>query len=181
MDDFRKNAYEVKCRTVMKALERNNMNPHFCSTREEAADLVMSMIGENDVVSWGGSVTVDQLGVKQRLAEKGIKTIDRDSGKTLEENFALRREGLMSDVYLTGTNAITYDGELVNIDGIGNRVAAMAYGPNKVIFVVGANKICPDIDYAFKRVKNDVCPENSYRMNKDTPCRVIMIAEELGF
>ncbi|MEE3362589.1 MAG: lactate utilization protein [Anaerovoracaceae bacterium] len=172
MDEYRKQAYEVKCKTVMKALERNNMNPHFCSTKEEAADLVMSMIGENDVVSWGGSVTIDELGVKERLGEKGIKVIDRDAAPTLEENFRLRREGLLSDVYLTSTNAITYDGELLNIDGLGNRVAAMAYGPSKVIFVVGANKICPDLDYAYKRVKVDACPENAIRTNNNTPCRV---------
>ena len=169
---FKEKAYELKCKTVMKGIKKRNMNPYYCSTKEEAADLVMQMIGENDVVSWGGSVTIDELGVKEKIVEKGIKVIDRDSAPTIEENFQRRREGLLADVYLTSANAVTTDGELVNIDGLGNRVAAMAYGPNKVIFVVGANKICFDVDSAFKRIRTAACPENAQRTNQKTPCRV---------
>lgn len=172
MNEFKKEANRTKCQTVMKALEKNNMKPYFCETKAEAADLVMSLIDDDAVVSWGGSYTIDELGVKDRIKAKGNKVIDRDEAPTFEENFQKRRESLLSDIFLTSANAITFDGTLVNIDNLGNRVAAMAFGPKKVVFVISANKICRDIDTAFKRVRTVTCPENAIRTDRETPCRI---------
>lgn len=172
MNNVKKRAYKTKCETVIKALEKSNMKAYYCADAREAREKVLSMINQDDVVSWGGSITLDEIEVKEKITELGIKFIDRDTAASPEENIERRRQGLLADVFITGSNAVTLGGELVNIDGAGNRVAAMAYGPKKVIFVVGANKICTDIDSALKRIRLDACVENAEKMGVDTPCRV---------
>ena len=158
---------KVKIETVIKNLEKRNMKGYYCETAEEARELALSMIGENDVVSWGGSETVVQIGIKEYLKN----VIDRDAAPP-EDFIKVRREALLSDVFLTSTNAITMDGELVNIDGMGNRVAAMIFGPNKVIVIAGANKIVKNEAAAIARIKTEACPPNCIRLAKKTPCAV---------
>lgn len=156
---------KVKIDTIIKNLEKRNMNGYYCETVEEARNLVLSMINDEEVVSWGGSETVVQLDIKKDLK----KVIDRDAVPP-EEFMQVRRDALLSDVYLTSTNAITMEGELVNIDGMGNRVAAMCFGPNKVIVIAGANKIVKDEAAAIARIKTEACPPNCIRLGKKTPC-----------
>ena len=156
---------KVKIETIIKNLEKRNMNGYYCETAEDARALILSMINDEDVVSWGGSETVVQLDIKKELK----KVIDRDAVPP-EEFMKVRRDALLSDVYLTSTNAITMDGELVNIDGMGNRVAAMCFGPNRVIVVAGVNKIVKDETAAIARIKTDACPPNCIRLGKKTPC-----------
>ena len=158
---------KVKIETVIKNLEKRNMKGHYCETVEDAKALVLSMIKEDDVVSWGGSVSVNQIGVKEELKN----VIDTSAAKP-EEALPLRRKALTCDVFLTSTNAVTMDGELVNIDGMGNRVAAMCFGPDKVIVVAGANKIVKDEAAAIARIKTEACPPNCIRLSKKTPCAV---------
>lgn len=165
MDAIVKKANKVKAETVIKNLEKRNMKGYYCETVEEARNLVLSMINDDDVVSWGGSVTIDQLEVKPHLK----KVIDREAAPP-EDFIKVRREALLCDVFLTSTNAVTYDGELVNIDGMGNRVAAMCFGPNKVIVVAGVNKIAKDEKDAISRIKTEACPANCIRLSKNTPC-----------
>ena len=156
---------KVRIDTVIKNLEKRNMKGHYCETAEEAKALVLSMIKEDDVVSWGGSETINQLGVKDEL-----KNVINTSTTNPAEAVPLRKKALTSDVFLTSTNAITMEGELVNIDGMGNRVAAMCFGPDKVIVVAGANKIVKDEAAAIARIKNVACPPNCIRLAKKTPC-----------
>lgn len=156
---------KVKIETIIKNLEKRNMKGYYCETAEDAKALILSMIKDEDVVSWGGSITINQLGVKEELKN----VIDTSAAKP-EEAVALRKQALLADVFLTSTNAITMDGELVNIDGMGNRVAAMCFGPDKVIVVAGANKIVRDEAAAIARIKTDACPPNCIRLMKKTPC-----------
>lgn len=158
-------ANKVKIETIIKNLEKRNMKGYYCETAEEAKAKALSLIGDEDVVSWGGSETVVELGIKSALK----KVIDRDAAAP-EDFMKVRREALLCDVFLTSTNAITMDGELVNIDGTGNRVAAMCFGPNRVIVIAGVNKIVRDEESAIKRIKTEACPPNCIRLNRDTPC-----------
>lgn len=162
-----KKGNEVKIKTIIGNLERRNMKGYYCENMEEARKMVLSMIGDDDLVAWGGSVTIEELDLKPDLK----KFLDRDMAAA-DDFLEVRRQALLSDVFLTSTNAITLDGELVNIDGMGNRVAAMCFGPNKVIVVAGANKIAENEEAAISRIKTEACPPNSIRLGKETPCAV---------
>lgn len=165
MNDIMKKGNKVKAETIISSLEKRNMKGYYCEDAEAARKLILSMIDDEEVVSWGGSETIDQLGIKGELKN----VIDRDAAPP-EDFIKVRREALLADVFLTGTNAITMEGELVNIDGMGNRVAAMCFGPNKVIIVAGVNKIVKDEETAIARIKTDACPPNCIRLGKTTPC-----------
>lgn len=165
MDAVTKRANKIKIGTIIENLEKRNMKGYYCQDAGEAKELALSLIGEDDVVAWGGSVTVDQIGIRSELKN----VIDRDAAPP-EDFIKVRRDALLSDVFLTSTNAITMDGELVNIDGMGNRVAAMCFGPGKVIVIAGANKIVRDEEAALARIKTDACPPNCVRLLKKTPC-----------
>lgn len=165
MDSITKKANKVKINTIISNLEKRNMKGYYCKDAAEAKELVLSMIKDEDLVSWGGSVTLDQIGIKEEL-----KNVINTSATKPEDAIALRKKALLSDVFLTSTNAITLEGEMVNIDGMGNRVAAMCFGPDKVIVVAGANKIAEDEKTAISRIKSDSCPPNCLRLLKKTPC-----------
>ena len=173
MEKTIKAANEIRIKTVIENLEKRNITGHYCGTREEAAELIVSMIPENAEVSWGGSYTLDQLDIKDRLKAGPYDVNDPmeirdDRVSTIE----LRRKALNCDVYLSSLNAITMDGEIVNIDGTGNRVAAIVFGPEKVILVAGSNKIVFSEADAVNRIRNEACPPNCIRLGKKTPCAV---------
>ncbi len=165
MNDFVKQANKKKIQQVIKNLEKRNMSGYGCDNIQEANEKILSMIGEGDLVSWGGSVTLDQMGIKDRLSH----VIDAQKAPP-EKAYEEKRRALLSDVYLTSTNAITMEGELVNIDGNGNRVAAMCFGPHKVIVVAGANKIAEDEAAALARIRTEASPPNCIRLGRKTPC-----------
>ena len=130
----------------------------------------MELIPETDVVSWGGSVSIDAIGLKDAVKARN-KVINRDLAKTPEEKVEIMRQALLCDTFITSTNAISEDGQLVNIDGNGNRVAAMVYGPRQVIMIVGMNKVCRDVDAAMKRARGTAAPINAQKFgNLPTPC-----------
>ncbi len=168
--DFVKEGYKVKSAAVIKNLERRNMEGFYCETIEEAVEKAMSMIKQDDTVGWGGSTTIDQIGIKKLLQEKSITVIDRDKVSDPEEKVKLMKKALTSNVFLTSVNAITMDGELLNIDGNGNRLAAYCYGPDSVIVIAGMNKIVTDLDAALKRARLDSTVPNTFRTNSKTPC-----------
>lgn len=177
MDNL-KESYKVKSATIIKNLQKRNMEGYYCETKEQAKAKIISLINQDAVVSWGGTVTIDQIGVKEALKENNIKVIDRDTAKTPEERTKLLKKALTADAYLTSTNAITMEGELVNIDGTGNRVAAYCYGPDSVIVVAGMNKVSRDVESAMKRVRTDACVPNTIRFNLKTPCALTGICGE---
>lgn len=170
--DFMKKAYRVKCETIIKNLQRRNMEGFYVDTKEEAIEKVMSLIKQDDVVSWGGSYTIEELGIKKLIAEKQISVIDRDTARSPEERWQIMKNALTADVFLTSANAITMDGELLNIDGNGNRLAAYTFGPDSVIVVAGVNKIVPQLSDALGRARTEATVPNAIRLNMQTPCSV---------
>lgn len=168
--DFVKEGYKVKGATVIKNLEKRNMEGYYFETVKEAVEKAMSMIKQDDVVGWGGSTTIDQIGIKKLLEEKKITVIDRDKVSDPKEKVKLMKKALTSDVFLTSANAITMDGEILNIDGNGNRLAAYCYGPDSVIVIAGMNKIVTDLDVALKKARLDATVPNTFRTNSKTPC-----------
>lgn len=148
--------------------EINRFGFDYVETIEEGCQLVNQMIHEGDVVSHGGSVTLNECGIIDLLkSRKDITYLDRENCEDVQK---LYRECFSADVYLTGSNAITKKGELYNVDGNGNRVAAMLFGPKKVIVIIGVNKIVENIDEAVKRVEEVAAVKNNIRLNKKNPC-----------
>ena len=156
---------------VAENLRKKNFEVVVVKDGAEALNAALELIPEGSVVGMGGSMTVREIGLLDALRAGNYDLCDQyEEGISKEENFRRRRRGLTADVFVTGTNAITREGALVNIDGIGNRVAAISFGPEKVVLIVGRNKICDDIHKALDRVQNYVAPKNAKRFGVDTPC-----------
>lgn len=155
---------------VVEALTKRHFEAYYVSDSKDVAAKVMELIPAGASVSWGGTTTVDQLGIKKLLADKGYTLIDRDTAKSPEEREEIMHQALMSDFFLMSSNAITEDGELFNIDGKGNRVAALCYGPKNILIIAGMNKIVPDMDAAYDKVRNYTSPVNAMRFCDATPC-----------
>ncbi|MFC1937974.1 lactate utilization protein [Chloroflexota bacterium] len=156
---------------VINSLEKNNMTAIYVKTKEEALEKALSMIPKGSEVGHGGSLTLEQIGMMDALRKGDFRFIDRRKpGLSEDEMDRLRRDSLLTDVFLMSTNALTIDGKLVNIDGTGNRVAALCYGPSKVIIIAGINKIVPDQEAAIQRIKNYVTPIQVKRQGHVSPC-----------
>ena len=151
------------------ALERNNMKPYIAETKEEALEVVKTLVKEGDTVASGGSMTLKETGVSDLLANGSYNYHDRNglSGDELKKCF---RAAFSADVYFSSANAITENGELYNVDGNANRIAAITFGPDSVVIVAGYNKIVPDLDSAVKRVKECAAPPNGKRLGLETYC-----------
>ena len=158
---------------IVKALEKRHFEAYYCPTKEEAVEKVMSLIPKGDLVGWGGSTTLKELGILDRIYAEGYDLIDRRTAKTFEERQEIGRRCLLVDTYLSSSNAITEDGQLLNIDGLGNRVAAITFGPKNVIIVAGINKVVRDLDCAMARIKTIAGPLNIQRFPDSTvTCRI---------
>lgn len=167
---YKSKANKVQIQEIIKNLEKRGMKGYYCENAREASEKLLSLIPDGALVSWGSSQTLDEIEVKDKLPLINARVLDPMSFKDPEEAYTARINALSSDVFLTGTNAITLDGELVNIDGSGNRVAGLCFGPRKVIVVVGANKIARDEEAAMARIKTVACVANCIRLDKKTPC-----------
>lgn len=141
MDANTKKRYDKAGPQVVKALEKRHFEAYYVSAAAEAVEKVVELIPKEHTVSWGGTATVDALGIKQRLAQEGIALIDRDTAQTPQERQEMLKKALTCGTFLMSSNAISADGQLVNIDGTGNRVAALCFGPEQVIVVAGMNKV----------------------------------------
>ncbi len=168
----RKMQYDKAGPKVAEALNKRYFEAYYCPDRDTAVQKVLELISADDTVSWGGTLTVDELGIKDLLRARGQRLIDRDSAQSNEERVELMRQGLLADTFLTSSNAVTADGQLFNIDGNGNRVAAFCYGPKQVIVVAGMNKVVTDIHEGVKRIRAMACPANAIRLGRRTPCAV---------
>lgn len=169
------NYWQQRLQDLKKTLEHNNFEVYIAERPAEARDIVFKTILPAlapSTMSWGGSMTLAETGIQDALLnDSGVEIINPyAAGISREEAFELRRKALLSDLYFTGTNAITEDGRLVNLDGFGNRVAALHFGPRNVVVVVGRNKIVPGIEEAMMRIKNYVAPINVMRLDRKTPC-----------
>ncbi|MBQ1985716.1 MAG: lactate utilization protein [Clostridia bacterium] len=166
----RTEAMELKIRRTMAALEKNNMHAYYAPSSADAVNIVESLLKEGDTISCGGSVTLDATGVKALMRSGTYNFLDREAVATDAERQVIYRKTFSADAFLTSSNAITENGELYNIDGGGNRVAAMLFGPEKVIVVAGYNKIVRDLEAAAVYVKSLTTPANALRLHLDTPC-----------
>jgi hypothetical protein len=154
---------------VVKALKERFFDAFYFDDPGEAADKIFSLIPKEHQVSWGGSKTLLDLGIQARLEKEGYNLLDRDKAQSPEERTEIMRRALLCDTYLCGTNAIAEDGRLVNIDGYGNRAAAMIFGPKQVIIAAGMNKVAKTCEDALSRAKNIAAPLNIQRFAQLTP------------
>lgn len=162
---------DAKIEKTMKALERNKIKPYYAENREQLLDIVRSLIKNDKLITSGGSATLKESGVMEMLmTEYKDVYLDRSAGKTPEEVDEIMRKAFVSDTFFASSNAVTEEGELYNVDGNGNRVSAMIFGPRQVILVVGKNKIVADLAEAIMRVEEVAAPKNTVRLNCDTPC-----------
>ena len=156
---------------VVEVLKKNGFSAVYFQSGEEASEFIMNNVKMGDKVGFGGSMTVKKLGIQEKVKSMGGIVLDHgDSTLSPEEKMETMRGELLSDVFLCSSNAVTLEGELVNIDGVGNRVAAMSFGPKKVIVVVGVNKICKNETAAFERLEQIAAPKNCVRLNMPNPC-----------
>ena len=158
---------ELLAAKVMKGLESRNMTAYYAKDKAEAKNIALSLIKEGASVTMGGAMSAHEIGLVEALKEGDYNFIDRDA-------YADKRAAMLmaydADVFLSSANAITEDGVLINIDGNSNRVSAIAQGPKMVLFIVGMNKVCPDVDAAMKRARNVAAPINAQRFGLSTPC-----------
>ncbi len=158
--------------TVVKNLENRHFEAYYCPTKEEALQKVLELIPEESSVSWGGSMTIRDMGLTDALNQGNYRTIDRDKAVNEEEKKKAYRDAMSAEYYLTSANGISEDGQLVNVDGTGNRVAAIVYGPEYVIVVAGMNKVAKTADDALVRARTIAAPINQQRFQRKTPCTV---------
>ena len=163
---------ERLAKTIIKNLERRHMQGFYCKTAQEAVKKVSELIEDGSSVTWGGTMTVRDLGIPDYLKNRGtLEVLDRDMVETPEEKQAMYLRAFSTDVYLSSANAISEDGVIVNIDGNGNRVAAITWGPKKVIFVIGLNKVAQTVESALARARSTASPVNAARFDINTPCQ----------
>ena len=146
--------------TLVKKLKLRDFDAYYCADKQAALEQALALIPQEDVVSWGGSVTIDEIGLLSAVKEHN-KVIDRAAAATPEEKTELMRQALLCDTYLMSSNAISSDGQLVNIDGNGNRCAALIYGPKQVLVIAGLNKVTGSLEAAMDRARNVAAPINA--------------------
>lgn len=168
-----KKLFDLKGPKVADALNKRHFEAYYVSNKEDAVAKVLELIPKNHSVAWGGTMTMDQLGLKEKLSAAGYSLIDRDAAKSPEEREEVMHKALNCGSFIMSSNAITEDGQLFNIDGKGNRVAALIYGPENVIIIAGMNKVVQDMDAAYDRVRGYAAPANAQRFDLDTPCKKI--------
>ena len=158
---------------MIKHLKRRNIEAYYCKTGAEAASKVSELIADGSSVTWGGSMTIRALGIPQMLRDRGtLDVLDRDLVEDRAEVVRIYERAFTADVYLSSANAISEDGVIVNIDGNGNRVAAITWGPKQVIFVIGLNKVAQTVEAALARARSTASPINAARFDIKTPCQV---------
>ena len=157
---------------VCEALNSRGFCACYCNTKQDALIKALSFIPEGKTVSWGGCKSAEEIGLIEAVKNGNYTVLDRDTAQTPEERQQIMKQALTCDVFLTGTNAITETGELVNIDGMGNRVAAMTFGPDSVIVIAGMNKLVSNVMDAANRARTTAAPINAQRFDIKTPCKI---------
>ena len=168
--DNRQKAFAKACDGIIANLKKRNMEGYFYEDSASCVRAILDLIPDGSSISWGGSASVQESGMMDALKNGSYELIDRSLAKTPEEQREISGRTVMSDYYFMSTNAITYEGELVNIDGNGNRVACLIHGPRHVIIIAGMNKVATTLEGAFERARTMACPPNAVRLDKKTPC-----------
>ena len=170
MTQMEKACYEKRGQILVKNLKNRHFDAWYCDSKEDALAKVLELIPEGAKIGWGGVLSAQQIGLFDALRSGNYDLLDRDLCQTPEEREQMMKDAMFSDVFLTGANGLSLDGQMVNIDGTGNRVAATIYCPKKVIVIAGMNKVCDTLDEAVKRAREVAAPMNMMRFMKDTPC-----------
>lgn len=166
----KKQFYENVANTIIKNLEKRQMEGFYCPDCESAVKKALELMPEGASIGWGGSMTLNEMGLMDAIRNANYNIIDRDKVTDPEAKRKLYGEICCSDFFLTSTNAITTDGQLVNIDGIGSRVSFLCFGPQNVLVFAGMNKVVPDVESGVKRARELAAPPNAVRLNRKTPC-----------
>lgn len=157
---------------LVSQLKQRHYNAIYCNTAKEAVEAVQRMIPDGSTVTWGGSMTIRDMGLTKALHERQLTLWDRDIAANRDEAQEIYRKAFYADYYISGINAISESGEIVNIDGNGNRVAAITFGPKNVILVAGINKVAKDLHAAISRARSVAAPINAQRFDDlNTPCK----------
>lgn len=164
-------ARELQAKNLISAIEKRNMTAYYCENKEACLQKVLEILPEGCTIAWGGSESIKEAGIPDAVKESGKYTVyDRAKYLSPRQVKEFNKLAFSSDYYFMSSNAITLDGMLMNIDGNGNRVANLIFGPEHVIVVVGMNKVVPTIEDAYDRIRNIASPPNTIRLRKNTPC-----------
>lgn len=173
MDSIKKKFYENQANTIIEKLKMRKMEGYYCDNIDSAKEKILELVGNGaKTIGFGGSMTIDKNGIKDMLKEAGHELIIPSNYKTDDEIKEYKAKTVNADFFMMSTNAITLDGELINIDGRGNRISYMIYGPENVIVVTGMNKVVTDVNEGINRVHNVAAPPNTIRLNCKTPCSI---------
>lgn len=174
VDTMKDNPVNPEIEAAMKSLKKHRMGAYFAADKEELFTLLNMFIPDHTTVGCGDSVTLEELGVFDELRKRNLVFLDKyEPSLTKEKKRELYRKNFLADTFITGTNAVTMDGKLFNIDGNGSRVAPLLYGPDQVLVVVGTNKLVKDTEEAIKRTRQIAATLDAKRLNKGTPCTVL--------
>ena len=172
MTEFEKMYYEKRADVLVKNLQSRHFEAVYCDNAADALEKALSMIPEGSLVSWGGAMSAQQIGLIDAIRSGPYRTIDRDRCATPEEREQAMLDALFCDTFLMGANALSLDGQMVSIDGTGNRIGALVYGPKSVIVIAGMNKVADTLDEALRRARTVAAPRNKQRFGGGTPCAV---------
>jgi L-lactate utilization protein LutB len=170
MEQATRSYYDKRGEILVKNLQKHHFEAYYCATKEEALAKAIELIPEGSTVGWGGAISAQQIGLLDAMNDGNYNAIDRDKTTTPEARNQAMRDCLGADYFITGANGISIDGQMVNIDGNGNRVAAIIYGPKYVVVVAGMNKVCDSIEDAVVRARTVAAPMNQLRFSGKTPC-----------
>ena len=170
MEQATRSYYDKRGEILVKNLQKHHFEAYYCATKEEALKQVLSLIPDGSTVGWGGAVSAAQVGVQQAVHAGNYTVIDRDQFSEPAEKLRCMRACFDADFFITGANALSLDGQMVNIDGNGNRVGMIVYGPKNIIVVAGMNKVCPSVEDAVKRARTIAAPMNQQRFGLNNPC-----------
>jgi len=164
--------YEKRAKILVKNLQSRHFDAYYCANKDEALKKALELIPEGSSVGWGGAMSCEQIGLMEALHAGNYRAIDRSLAKDPEEREQMMRSMFQADVFLTGANGLSLDGQMVNIDGLGNRVAAIVYGPGSILVVAGMNKVEDTLEAAVNRARTVAAPSNNQRFGNDNPCSV---------
>ena len=172
MSEPKKSYYEKRAKILLKNLKSRHFEAYYCSGREEALEKALELIPKGATVGWGGALSAQQIGLISALKSGGYHPFDRDSAATPEDRERIMKQCLTAQFFVTGANALSLDGQMVNIDGNGNRVGAIVYGPEKVLVIAGINKVMDTLEAAVNRARTIAAPMNKQRFPVQTPCEI---------
>lgn len=170
MTEMHRKYYEKRGAILVKNLKSRHFEAYYCVTKEDALQKALELIPEGATVGWGGAMSAKEIGLMDALNTGNYRALDRENTKTPEEQIENRKACMFADVFLTGANALSLDGEMVNIDGTGNRVAAIVYGPKEILVISGMNKVCDTLEDAITRARTVAAPLNQQRFGLPNPC-----------